>query len=494
MATSVLPQKRNREIRPELNLEQWQIWLPAKSKLKPEPRLLEKRIKTNSGKIIQASVEIGLSYRGTLTTEDQKTYYALIELWEQFKNKKNDFVHFSLKGLLRTLGKSWGTRNIETVKDSLSRLYGVSFIWQFAYIESSNKEAVESLEGFRILSKLKIITRKTDGHITRAEGYFRFDDNLLVNLKNRFTRPVLFDVYLSFKSEIAQLIYSLLDRVLAVKKFTYQKRTAELFRELGLEGKSYQQRSNRKQVLEKAIQELIGLPMSNGAFLEVARIEETTDKKDFKLVARRSRIVKNLHQSPNIPPKTVESNNNAQSNRNKNQSDSFEPNSFAEKLICKFERKILELEPQQPKSQHIKIIDEWVQEFGESGAEAILEDVIGQLYPTREKYHSFGIVKELSRKSITKIKKKQEKIQQEDFQKKEQEDFQLAKQIFRTFPEAKQTKLRRKYERKFKKIHKLTQKDFDKKPYLEADMSNYAGEQIQREVVAEYTKEEIDTK
>lgn len=484
MATSAIAQSKNREIRPELNLEQWQIWLPAKSKLKPEPRLLEKTIKTESGETVEASVEIGLSYRGTLTTEDQKTYYALIELWEQCRNKKDEFVHFSLKGLLKTLGKSWGTRNIETVKDSLSRLYGVSFIWQFAYVESSNKEAVESLEGFRILSKLKIITRKTDGHITRAEGYFRFDDNLLVNLKNRFTRPVLFDVYLSFKSEIAQLIYSLLDRVLAIKKFTYQKRTAELFRELGLEGKSYKQRSNRKQVLENAVRELIGLPMSNGAILESVKIEQTTDKKDFKLVARRSRIIKNSQLPSNNSSKIAESDDKAQDEQSK----TFKPDTFAEKLICKFESRILEVDSQQPKPQHLKIVNEWIEEFGESGAEVIVEDAIEQLHPTREKYHSFGIVKEISRKSIAKIKTRQEEIQQTEIQNKEQEDFQLAKKIFATFSEDEQSRLRQKYEKEFKEIHKLTKKDFEKNPYLEADMSSYAGEKIQEEILTEYKK------
>lgn len=488
MATSALAQKENREIRPELNLEQWQIWLPAKSKLKPEPRLLEKTIKTESGEEIQASVEIGLSYRGTLTTEDQKTYYALIELWEQNRNKKNDFVHFSLKSLLRVLGKSWGTRNVETVKDSLSRLYGVSFIWQFAYVESPGKEAVESLEGFRILSKLKIITRKSDGHVTRAEGYFRFDDSLLINLKNKFTRPVLFDVYLGFKSEIAQLLYSLLDRILAVKNFTYQKRTKELFNELGLEGKSYQQRSNRKQILEKAIVELVGLPMSNGAFLESVKLEETEDNKDFKLLARRSKIYAKLHLPLNKSQKTAESESKSQGKRSEKQNTPYKPQSLAEELICKFEAKILDVEPQKPKSQHLEIVNEWIEQFGETGAETIIEDAINQLFPTRDNYHSFGIVKELSRKTIAKIKKQQTKIQEEKNQRKEQEDFQLAKEIFMTFSENEQIKLRKKYEREFKRLHKLKKEDFEKNPYLEADMSSYADENIQQKILAEYQK------
>ncbi len=488
MATSALAQKEKREIRPELNLEQWQIWLPAKSKLRPEPRLLEKTIKTESGETIQASVEIGLSYRGTLTTEDQKTYYALIELWEQNRNKKDDFVHFSLKSLLRVLGKRWGTRNIETVKDSLSRLYGVSFFWQFAYVESPRKEAVESLEGFRILSKLKIITKKTDGHVTRAEGYFRFDDSLLVNLKHRFTRPVLFDVYLNFKSEIAQLLYSLLDRILAVKNFTYQKRTEELFKELGLEGKSYQQRSNRKQILDKAIKELIGLPMSNGAFLESVKLEQTEDKKDFKLLARRSRIDEKPHLPLNKPEKPSKNASKIQRKHSKKQNASYEPRNLAEELICRFETKILDVEPQMPKSQHLKTVNEWIEQFGENGAETIIEDAISQLYLTRDNYHSFGIVKELSRKIIAEIKRQQAKIQKEQDQKKEQEDFQLAKEIFMSFSEYKQTKLRKKYEKEFKKLHKLEKEDFEKNPYLDADMSNYAGEKIQREILAEYRK------
>ncbi len=93
-----------RKIRAELNLEQWSIWLPSNSNREAKPRVLRREIVTPTGDKIIAEVEIATSRRGTLTTEDQKTYYALVEHHQ--KNRRPDNVaYFSLRGLSKSLSK-----------------------------------------------------------------------------------------------------------------------------------------------------------------------------------------------------------------------------------------------------------------------------------------------------------------------------------------------------------------------------------------------------
>ena len=108
-------------IRPELNLEKWSIWQPAKSKNLLRPRLLQREITTAEGNKITAKVEIAPTTRGVLTTEDQKTLYALIKHWEE-KGKSKNPTFFSLKGLAKLLKKRWGTNVIDSLTESLLRL------------------------------------------------------------------------------------------------------------------------------------------------------------------------------------------------------------------------------------------------------------------------------------------------------------------------------------------------------------------------------------
>ncbi len=287
-----------RKIRAELNLEQWAIWLPAKSKSEPKPRVLTKEITLDNGDKINAEVEMTASRKGTLTTEDQKTYYTLIELWEA-QGRPATATYFSLNGLLKRQGKKWGSRNIETLKDSLTRLGAVTFIWNSAYHDALTQKTHKTLELFRIIEKLKVKTTEEGGVTNKAEGYFKFTDDLLSNLNQNYSKPVLLDVVLGFKSEVAQIIYTQLDRILSRDISSYEKRTKELFADLGLEGRKYAYPAGRKQLLDPAIAELENAPLSNGATIASVKLEKTADGKDYKIVVKRGRArAKNATPAP----------------------------------------------------------------------------------------------------------------------------------------------------------------------------------------------------
>jgi hypothetical protein len=268
-------------IRPDLNLEKWSIWQPAKSKSKPKERIIRREITLPDGGKMAAQVEVGFTNKGVLTTEDQKTFYALIRLWEE-RGRPTEQTFYSSRRLTKILKKGWGTNVIDSTSQSLIRLRITPFIWTNSYYDGAAKETKEVLDPFNILSDLKIIRKKTDGHVTQEFGYFQFNESIIRNLLANHTKPILLEVVLGFKSEIAQMLYTHLDLVMARRDY-YERRTKELFDDLGLEGKSYRYPSNRKQRLQSALTELRGIPLSTGT-LTSATIVKTKDGKDYKVV------------------------------------------------------------------------------------------------------------------------------------------------------------------------------------------------------------------
>ena len=280
-------------IRPDLNLEKWSLWQPAKSHDKMRSKILRREIELLDGTTIMATVEVGFTQKGVLTTEDQKVLYALIKIWEE-EGKPNELTYYSIRRLAKILNKRWGTNVIESTTQSLVRLRVTPFVWTHSYYDSTKKENVESLDTFNILSDLKIIKRSRNRTESQAFGFFRFDEFILRNLLNNYTKPILLDVVLGFRSEIAQLIYTHLDLIMARRSF-YERKTHELFAvDLDLVGKSYKNASNRVQKLKPALRELEGAQLSTG-IISSAKLEKTKDGKDFKIVIRKGAISKRRH-------------------------------------------------------------------------------------------------------------------------------------------------------------------------------------------------------
>lgn len=269
-------------IRTELNLEKWPIWRPAKSKTHPKERTIRREVSLPNGSKLFAEVEIGFTNKGALDTEDQKTLYALIRHWEA-KGRPTEKTFYSLRGLTAILEKKWGTNVIDSTTESLLRLRTTPFIWRNSYYDSTKNETIREIDTFTILSELRIMQRERDGYITREGGYFRFNDFILRNLLNNHTKPLLFSAVMKFKSEIAQLLYTYLDLILADKEH-YERKTQDLFFEdLGLDAKEYVKTSSRIRRLENALQELQGTRLTTGV-LSTATLERTKDEKDYKVV------------------------------------------------------------------------------------------------------------------------------------------------------------------------------------------------------------------
>ena len=278
-------------IRPELNIEKWPgMWRPSRSKRVPLVRVLEREYGAYGGARVHASVEVGFTHLGELTTEDQKTYYALVKQWEA-SGEGAQQTFFSIRGLARFLHKQWGTNVITAITDSLRRLRATPITWQNAYFDTGSHETLEEINTFNVLSELKIVRRKVDGTVTKEAGYFRFNDLTLKNLLNHHTKPVLFETILRFRSDLAQLLYTHLDLIMADKRH-YARRTRELFADLGLCGRDYVRLYERKRALAGAIAELRGVSLTTGVITAIG-IEKTHDKTDYKLtVSKGSNLFK----------------------------------------------------------------------------------------------------------------------------------------------------------------------------------------------------------
>jgi len=265
----------------ELNLEKWSIWEPSSSKKPPRARIIERQRLLPDGSTVAAKVEIGFTQHGNLSTRDQKIYYVLCKLWEDAGRPATP-VAFSLQRIARELGEEWGSIVCRSITRSLIQLRGVLFVWENSYFDKVGGEHIDLLDTFNILSELSIARRTKKLHATTPMCVFQFHREILKNLQANHTTPLFLATVLSFKSEIAQILYPRLDLLLADKKH-YERRTKELFAELGLDGETYRHRSARKRVIERALEELRGAPLTTGCIV-AATVEPTKDGSDFKIV------------------------------------------------------------------------------------------------------------------------------------------------------------------------------------------------------------------
>ena len=271
------------KIRSELNIEKWPaIWQPAKSKNKPAVRVMEREMTSADGNRIVSRVEIGYTQLGTLTTEEQKMLYVLIKLWEE-AGKPDRQVFFSSRALARMLKKKgWGTNVIDAITKSLRKLRTVPIEWINSYYDQTQQGAVVvDRRPLTMLGDLRVVERRQDGAVNSSQGYFKFDDHLLTNLQLNYTKPVCIEEFFKLRSEIAQLIYSHVDLILFDKN-KYERRSRELFDDLGLKNREYLHMYERKRAIEKALKELVGIRLSSGV-LRGAVIEKTADGKDYKV-------------------------------------------------------------------------------------------------------------------------------------------------------------------------------------------------------------------
>ena len=219
---------------------------------------------------------------GTLTTFDERVFYALIEIWQE--QEKADVCLFSEREIARRIKVQWGRQSAKAIRDSLTRLCGVSIDWQGSFYDSVKGGLVEIHNPFSILSHLEITSTKTQ-HFRDQRAEFSFNARVIKNLNSNHSRPVRFDVILSFHCPLAQAMYTFSEPKLYGTK-EYHRRTKKLVGDLGLIAKSWQHRGTRVREFGKLQKELIGKPTGFGEVIESYEI--VSGKDDAVMVMTRS--------------------------------------------------------------------------------------------------------------------------------------------------------------------------------------------------------------
>ena len=73
-----------------------------------------------------------------------------------------------------------------------------------------------------------------------------------------------------------------------IYKMKYERKTRDLFTDLGLKNEEYNHMYERKRALERALAELVGIRLSSGV-IQAATIEKTKDGKDYKVCFQKSK-------------------------------------------------------------------------------------------------------------------------------------------------------------------------------------------------------------
>jgi len=284
-----LPIERKDVIRQELNIEKWPLF--TTSTYRKKSREIIREVILENGDKITRKVTIGKFRKeeiGVLRLQDYKTLCALIHLWEEVKRPINTSVNFALHQLAHILKLQWGGKTHKEIFQSLERLKAIPIIWEDSFYQKKTDTTERMVTYFNLLDDLMIFERRKGAR--KEETYlafsrFKLNGRVTNNLLSNYSKPIYLDVIMKLKKEISLLLYRFIDLIMADKN-CYERKTKELFSDLELS--EYKYSSDRNRLLSPALKELEGIELTTG-FISYAKLEQTTDGKDWKVVFRKSR-------------------------------------------------------------------------------------------------------------------------------------------------------------------------------------------------------------
>lgn len=342
------PSKKMQISRVERSLERFPgLWSLHNSEVS---KIIQRTTRDGDNNLITQRIEITPSRDGILTVQDQRTYYALVSLWES--QGKPHKITFSLRQLCERLGLTGGSKNLNVIKLSLRRLRMVHLEIRNAFFSAKDMTRREE-EVINLLTHLRIVesvgkknqsvegapNRSVDDDLTEENEIPRLDfappasgllDDLDLpspaseqnfekastkstcsviihpaiqqNLRLNYVRPILPEVIFSFKSRIAQLIYQYFDLMTSrgnrdERVVNFSVTTEKLFQQIDMYNEQFRQPSIRFQTLKKALDELQSVRVVDGN-LSVSWTKRPD--REYLIVAKRIRAV--LKTKPKEPP------------------------------------------------------------------------------------------------------------------------------------------------------------------------------------------------
>jgi hypothetical protein len=284
-----LPIEKKDVIRQELNIEKWPLF--TTSTYREKSREIIREAILENGDRITRKVTIGKIRKeeiGVLRLQDYKTLCVLVHLWEKVDRPINSSVSFALHQLAHILKLQWGGKTHKELYQSLERLKAIPIIWEDSFYQKKTDTTEKMVTYFNLLDDLTIFERRKGAR--KEETYlalsgFKLNGRLINNLLSNYSKPIYLDVIMKLKKDISLLLYRFIDLIMADKN-CYERKTKELFRDLELS--EYKYSSQRNRLLSPALKELEGLELTTGV-LSYARLEQTIDGKDWKVVFRKSK-------------------------------------------------------------------------------------------------------------------------------------------------------------------------------------------------------------
>jgi len=272
-------------IRSELNIERWAP-LFVTSKYKGRSREFFRTLE--DGRTVGVVVGKQLDHKGNvievgvLTVPGLKVFYSLIKIWEQAGRPADRVVYSTLPDLARQMGRGWGGKDYRDLRRILRNLHTIPISWIGSFYQKERGVFITIDKGFHVLDNLEFYDEVKGDKLLISAFSYKFNQFILDNLLNHYTKPLDLDVILGLRKELSVLLYCHIDLVMADKE-RYERRTKELFENLGVEGGKYRYPSARKQNLEPSLKELVGARLSTGRLVQ-AYLQRPRDKKDWKAV------------------------------------------------------------------------------------------------------------------------------------------------------------------------------------------------------------------
>lgn len=390
-------------IRPELNIEKFpSIWQPARARQKLNKIVVERPLP--NGLIAKVTVLANSEY-GPLTTETQKVLYALYKISESQGYQRR--VTFSLSRIAKILNKTWGESTMKLINKALHQLRFTGLILEDSFYDATRKATITPHDTLTILSSLKMINEKRDGHTTTEACYCEFNEYIFNNLINNYVKPLFLDMVLSLGDDgITQIFYTHLDLILTEDK-PYRRRSKKLFEEFNLKSNEYERINYRKKTLEKVKAKLDGKGLSRGGVLKLT-IEKTADDSDYNLVAERvqpnqsgdesQETNSKLDQSPLVSPESTAS----------PVTDGTEnPASQASELVEYFSKKFHNLNKIEPQPGDIKRATKLIEKYGMTAALYVVDYAFHSAQKTNFKIANLGGVMQYAARAVAKLKREQ---------------------------------------------------------------------------------------
>lgn len=257
-------------LRPELNIAKYSNYIFASPKDTDlaELRIFRLGIEDVNETEIQVS-PVTFSYRKVkytrVPTHTSENYlYALFQLWdENGRPSRNEGLNVWGSDIFKILGIAAGGTSYDSLHRELRVLSGC-LVHLDNFIDGT--EIPDAGRDFKLLDSVSFRTQRNrvTRKISNVSFQIKFSDDILVNLQNNITKPLLFKTLLSIKSHHGRRLYKSLDLYLNHKNPIRNYAASSLVSNYKIPGKKYSEKKHRKQLLLKFITDLNGLPVSRG--------------------------------------------------------------------------------------------------------------------------------------------------------------------------------------------------------------------------------------